>query len=433
MKRAFVFPIFIILTQNAFALECEIIDDKTGCPVGCGWNNEAGVCYECPVGTYSAGGYDACAECKIPIGADFLDGYTGRTGENTCPWELNCKKDEYVDSADIFQGCKSCGPGYNSRLETGYTITYQVDGVGLDEFAHEVNRHSKKMVCDPLAIKLRLEPNTGFARNRWPGMPSGYETRTAYYKEGFGFSNSPDENAEWNENGLDSTLLQPSYAMKEFFGYSTDADDCGEPAKLMFNKAGDFSSFVGEPGEPAFTSDTTLYACWENTNMAVFYAITDSDGFSVWCTQDDVTGKWMECTSSSSSMNECIPTDKECLVRDYGDYGDYTVPEGQDFAYYSCEYLIMGGGGKKGDCGNLNPGDMVPAMSAFMKLTPVFSDCPAGYYCNAGDKQPCPPGTTSDIESSSITDCYMGGGENGVKFCDEKGCFTLPDDEKVLY
>ncbi len=423
MKRGLILAFFIIFTQNAFALDCEITDN--GCPAGCGYDKGLNECSECVVGTYSAGGYDACAECKIPIGADFLDGYTGRTMETTCPWELNCEKDEYVDSADIFQGCKSCGPGYNSRLETGYTITYQVDGVGLDEFAHEVNRHSKKMVCDPLAIKLRLEPNTGFAGNRWPGMPSGYETRIAYYKEGFGFSNSPDENAEWNENGLDSTLLQPSYAMKEFFGYSTSSTDCGERAKLMFTQAGDLSPVVGEP---AFTSDKTLYACWENTNMAVFYAITDSDGFSVLCTQDDVTGKWMECKSSSSSMNECIPTDKECLVRDYGDYGDYTVPEGQDFAYYSCEYLIMGGGGKKGDCGNLNPGDMVPAMSAFMFLTPVFAGCKPGYYCNGGKSTACPMGTTSDIESSKITDCYMGGGENGVKFCDEKGCFTLPSE-----
>ena len=427
MKRVLILAFFIIFTQNAFALDCELTDN--GCPAGCGLNG-AGYCDECPVGTYSAGGDDACAECKIPVGADFLDGYTGRTMETTCPWELNCEKHEYVDSADIFQGCKSCGSGYNSRLETGYTITYPGDGEGLDEFAHEVNRHSKKMVCDPIAMELTLEPNTGFAEHRWSGMPSGYETRTAYYKEGFGFSNSPDEDAEWNENGLDSTLLQPSYAMKEFFGYSTSSTDCGDRAKLMFNKAGDLSPFVGEP---AFTSDTTLYACWENTNMAVFYAITDSDGFSVWCTQDDVTGKWMECTSSSSSMNECIPTDKECLVRDYGDYGDYTVPEGQDFAYYSCEYLIMGGSGKKGDCGNLMVRDMVPAMSAFMKLTPVFAGCKPGYYCNGGISTACPMGTTSDIESSKITDCYMGGGENGVKFCDEKGCFTLPDDEKVLY
>ena len=419
MKRVLILAFFIIFTQSAFALDCGITAD--GCPPGCGYN-DTDYCFECPVGTYSAGGYDACAECKIPVGADFLDGYTGRTMETTCPWELNCKKDEYVDSADIFQGCKSCGPGYNSKLETGYTITYPGDGEGLDEFAHVVNRHSKKMVCDPIAIELTLEPNTGFAENRWSGMPSGYETRTAYYKEGLGFSNSPDEDAEWNENGLDSTLLQPSYAMKEFFGYSTSSTDCGERTKLMFNKAGDLSPFVGEP---AFTSDTTLYACWENTNMAVVYAITDSDGFTVGCTQDDVTGKWMECKSSVSSVNECIPTDKECLVRDYG---DYTVPEGQDFAYYSCEYLIMGGGGKKGDCGNLNPGDMVPAMSAFMFLTPVFAGCKPGYYCNGGKSIACPMGTTSDIESSKITDCYMGGGENGVKFCDEKGCFTLPSD-----
>lgn len=424
MKRVLIFPFFIIFTQSAFALDCGITAD--GCPPGCGYN-DTDYCFECSVGTYSAGGYDVCTECNKPDGATFLDGYTGRTGENTCPWELNCKKDQYVDSADIFKGCISCGPGYNSKLETGYTITHPGDVEGFDEFVQAVNLHSKEMVCDPIAIELRLEPNTGFAGNRWPGMPSGYETRTAYYKEGFGFSNSPDENAEWNENGLDSTLLQPSYVMKEFFGYSTDADDCGERAKLMFKKNGDVV------GEPAFTSDTTLYACWKNTNMAVVYAITDSDGFSVGCTQDDVTGKWMECKSSISSVSECIPTDKECLVRDYGDYGDYTVPSGQNFAYYSCEYLIMGGGGETGDCGKLMVRDMVPAMSAFMKLTPVFAGCKPGYYCEGGKAIACPMGTTSDIESSSITDCYMGGGENGVKFCDEKGCFTLPSGVVIPY
>ena len=64
MKRTFVFPIFIILTQNAFALDCKMIDEEKGCPVGCEYKTDFKYCEPCPAGTYGPGGYEPCAEVK---------------------------------------------------------------------------------------------------------------------------------------------------------------------------------------------------------------------------------------------------------------------------------------------------------------------------------------------------------------------------------
>ena len=47
MKRMFVFTIFVILTQNAFALDCKRINDS--CPPGCGWNEALRYCAACPL------------------------------------------------------------------------------------------------------------------------------------------------------------------------------------------------------------------------------------------------------------------------------------------------------------------------------------------------------------------------------------------------
>ena len=69
MKRMFVFTIFVIFTQSAFALDCgEPTTD--GCPAGCELStyNE---CIECPLGTYSTGGYDGVEFCDS-IGCFYL-------------------------------------------------------------------------------------------------------------------------------------------------------------------------------------------------------------------------------------------------------------------------------------------------------------------------------------------------------------------------
>ncbi|MFA7188397.1 MAG: InlB B-repeat-containing protein, partial [Alphaproteobacteria bacterium] len=62
--------------------------------------------------------------------------------------------------------------------------------------------------------------------------------------------------------------------------------------------------------------------------------------------------------------------------------------------------------------------------------TNTCEDCPIGSYCPAGATSPtaCPPGhTTSAINSTVITACYITAGTGGTLFCDSNGCFTLPD------
>ena len=65
-------------------------------------------------------------------------------------------------------------------------------------------------------------------------------------------------------------------------------------------------------------------------------------------------------------------------------------------------------------------------------VTNTCEDCPIGFYCPAGATSPtaCPPGhTTSAINSTVITACYITAGSGGTWFCDDGGarCFQLPD------
>lgn len=63
-------------------------------------------------------------------------------------------------------------------------------------------------------------------------------------------------------------------------------------------------------------------------------------------------------------------------------------------------------------------------------VTNTCEDCPIGFYCPAGATSPtaCPLGhTTSAINSTVITECYITAGTGGTLFCDDNGCFTLPN------
>ena len=331
MKRMFVFPIFIILTQNAFALECEIIDEKTGCPVGCGWNNDDAFCEPCSAGMYGPGGYEPCVE---------------------------------VERINLYAGTK-----FNYKAGSS---------------------------------------------DRWPGTSVSYFDKSVEYVVGIGFR--MDDSADWNDY-LPVQALQPTNYLKTFLGY---AEDCS--SDQVFNSEG----YLNEPDYTVDDVPSSLVACWKNKEIEINYAMKNKSGDGVvtatlkrYCMVNDEAGQ-LEYYEDGKL------TDQKCVAMEY-DISKYYVEPGKVFSHYRCFYQSPGSG--MVSCGNVTTTDAlnkipVPASAVF--LEPVFSDCPAGYYCNAGDQQPCPPGTTSDAGATSIDDCEMRGGPNGVKFCDSIGCFHLP-------
>ena len=333
MKRTFIFPLFIIFTSNAFALDCKMIDKEKGCPVGCVYDELSRACSECPAGTYGPGGYEPCAEVK---------------------------------RINLYAGTKF---NYNAGPS-----------------------------------------------DRWPGTSVSYFDKSVEYVVGIGFR--MDDSAEnlWNDYLPDKALQTTNY-LKTFLGY---AEDCS--SDQVFNSEGDLN-------KPDYTVDDvplSLVACWINEEIEINYAMKKKSGDDVvtetlkrYCMVNDEAGQ-LEYYEDGKL------TGQKCVAMKY-DISKYYVEPGKVFSHYRCFYQSPGSG--MVSCGNVTTTDAlnkipVPASAVF--LEPVFSDCPAGYYCNAGDQQPCPAGTTSDAGATSIDDCEMRGGPNGVKFCDSIGCFTLP-------
>ena len=331
MKRTFIFPLFIIFTSNAFALDCKMIDEEKGCPVGCEYKTDFKYCEPCPAGTYGPGGYEPCAEVK------------------------------------------------RIKLYAGTKFNY----------------------------------NAG-PSDRWPGTSVSYFDKSVEYVVGIGFR--MDDSADWNDY-LPVQALQTTDHLKQFFGY---AKDCS--SDQVFNSEG----YLNEPDYTVDDVPLSLVACWINEEIEINYAMKKKSGDDVvtetlkrYCMVNDEAGQ-LEYYEDGKL------TGQKCVAMKY-DISKYYVEPGKVFSHYRCFYQSPGSG--MVSCGNVTTTDAlnkIPVPVSAVFLEPVFSDCPAGYYCNAGDQQACPAGTTSDAGAKSIDDCEMRGGPNGVKFCDSIGCFTLP-------
>ena len=335
MKCAFVFPLFIIFTSNAFALDCEMIDKEKGCPVGCGYDEMNDACYECPAGTYGPGGYEPCAEVK------------------------------------------------RIKLYAGTKFNYNAA-----------------------------------AKDRWPGTSNSYVDKSVEYAVGIGFR--MDDSAEnlWDPY-LPKDALQPTNHLKTFLGYAENANLCSD-GKLVFDSNG---NLMESNNYDLRNVPSSLVACWENNAIGINYFMNKKSGDDVvevalkrQCMVNDDAGQLEYYEDGKLTGNECV-------AMEY-DTSKYYVEPGKVFSHYELRCQSPGTGFEP--CGDVTVPNKIPVPVSTVILSPVFSDCPAGYYCNAGDQQACPAGTTSDAGATSIDDCEMRGGPNGVKFCDSIGCFHLP-------
>ena len=314
---------------------------------------------------------------------------------------LDCTK------IDEEKGCP-VGCGYDEMNDACYECSAGEYGPGGHEPCVEVKRIN-------LYAGTKFNYDAG-SSDRWPGTSVSYFDKSVEYAVGIGFR--MDDSAEnlWNPY-LPDNALQPTDHLKQFLGY---AEDCS--SDQVFNSEG----YLNEPDYTVDDVPSSLVACWINEEIEINYAMKKKSGDDVvtetlkrYCMVNDEAGQ-LEYYEDGKL------TGQKCVAMKY-DISKYYVEPGKVFSHYRCFYQSPGSG--LVSCGDVTTTDAlnkIPVPVSAVFLEPVFSDCPAGYYCNAGDQQQCPAGTTSDAGATSIDDCEMRGGPNGVKFCDSIGCFTLP-------
>lgn len=427
MKHALILSLCIIFTQNAFALDCgEPTTD--GCPAGCELSLD-NKCLECPLGTYGTGGKSQCADCYKPNDASWTreDPYMpGMINEYSCPWTLTCDENAYFDKES--GQCTSCGDNYTSIYHDIGGFTMEFDGTGQEEFNILAERYSHDNVCEPNVTQIKLSPGTQFNtddNNLWPGTTEVYYTKGVYYKYDTGFRMDNSAIGSWNPI-LPNNALQPTNYLKTFLGYAENANMCST-GKLVFDSNGNFTSDDYDLSNVPLS----LVACWENKAIGINYFMNKKSGDEVvtttlkrYCMVNDDAGQ-LEYYEDGKLTGD------ECVAMEY-DTSKYYVEPGKVFSHY--ELRCQSPGTSFEPCGDVTVPNKIPVPASTVILQPVFSDCPPGYYCNAGVKTECPMGTTSRAgEATSKTDCIMVGGYDGVEFCDSIGCFYLPAGVVIPY
>lgn len=382
------------------------------CRAGCFYDGASGSCIRCPAGTYRvAWGSEPCKDCTKPSEIieikgeyefEFLNGdeYTGYDTD-TCPWLIRCSAGRYWRYSEISKTayCYVCG-GYGSTTSDPDERCYDFDAcnggdcdvIGQkrvdynDNVYIEVNTtDNNEYACKPKVYTMTLNKNTNLT-----------ELNGKIYE-------NKKMTVSCNDDSINAkAYLQPTQPVKIFSGYATESNTCN---KEIFNEDGNLVVYPD-----FFDSDKTLYACWDNPNITIYYYFEDPG----------------ETMKKQTCRVDDTKTEVDCNFEDYSGAGS----AGKYFNGFSCMYKQENG--VLAACSNdpdeiYEIGEPIPLLGTEIYVKILFSDCPAGYYCEDSNLLvECPIGTTSDAASSSIEDCYMPSGQSGTKFCDKNGCFYLP-------
>lgn len=413
--RVLLFSIFYCVAlgiSGAFAgqvTSCGEPDEYNNCGPGCYYSGDLKKCEACPPGTYNDGTVASCNECTRPNGAEWVES-TGYTTDS-CPWTLTCAEGGYFDDTDdntFRAGCVKCEDKIDALGQDHYV---KIEGIGdctvsgEGSFVEETNCLFNNR-CTGRVYQITLNKNTNLERMTVQSNEYEYTDKTLFYKHNAGFSTEQDAGT-WGFT-LPESLLMPSNILKEFNGYSLSEKSCVAGYKV-FDETG-----AGVPGAAAgnffFNPPSNLYACWNNHDVIVNYynTLNDTVAFSWYCAVNDDNNTF-SCIAQSFNQSTG------------GGFVDL----------YQCYYFADDG--MQISCGQVKVGAEIPIMSTEMYLKPQVTPCQAGYYCASGGRKQCPAGMTSDEGSDSIFDCHMVLGDNGTKFCDKNGCFTLPGSGIIPY
>ncbi len=371
--RAYIISIIsiVFLAGNAaWAGPCDDLDIATcKTTAGCGWDS-AGLCKSCSDSQYSTNTMQNCANCtnKPSSNGTFNYGTKANNESNTCPWTGSCNENYYWDGGS----CKKCDSYYHTSGQP--TISFAGGTSALP---------SAQNTCTGNVYEITLTKNlTNFLE----------DPKTVWVKYGSGFADRKDATS-WRANP-DKT---PTYTWwQEFNGYS----DSKNSKSLWIDSTG---KLTNGKTNTSFKRDIELFGQWKGKNFTVTYYNSD--------------GKTENQTQTCATDPNKDDTYTTCTALAYKG-----TLSGQYLKNWNC---ISG-------CtqSQVAPGEILPisnsAVSSGVKLVAVTESCPAGYYCpsDKADPQPCPYGSTSDKSSTTKSACFI---ETNTKFCDNKGCFQIPN------
>lgn len=460
----FAFNVCTMRVAEARTETCESYPDKS-CGPGCYYSEQSSKCERCPAGTYKSGvGSGGCQKCSLDVISSIWssgpgtfnymtgDAYTGYTSD-TCPLVIRCAPGYYwkYDKNKETGRCSRCAGSTEPDTDDGgkcYREDVCGEYVNIEKCDVIINRvrdgvivdveNNFNTACVPNTYKLTLYKNTKLETLNadYPGHEITYSDKTVYAKCNTGFASTEDA-TKW-EDYLAEQLRHPSYyPFKKLLGYSTDKG-C---TNIIINKDGyvelDNNSNETHRTLNIFNKDTELYACWENGQIDVTYYQTTTSGnssgeahtYTTHCTLDDSQSNPPN-DSGSDKPNECAFLDIGYLEGKAGEM----ISTGSVFKSHDCRIGKLGNN-QWGDLSfcldgvkEFAAGKYIPFVKnvTSISVAVVGATCPAGYYCSKTEQNSCPIGTTSATGATSVSACYMQGGQSGTKFCDKNGCFYLP-------
>lgn len=379
--------LFIFFSLPVYAVTtCSYDNGK--CSAGCEFDGNTNKCKLCEPGTFNGTIGGTCEKCTKPNNAEFLNGIdaTGMT-QDMCPWVIHCAENQYYDNLT----CKNCDPHYHS---------YAFDLYGINVYCNQnINncKHYDKSYCEANIYEITIDPDLPEG-DRWL-INGQYGNGDIILEEkyGVGFRYTTLDEKKFTKELSPLPITLETHFWRGFLGFSTEPGGAGE---LVFTPTQTFEDTT------FFKKDTKLYIIWgKNLSYYINYYESNID--------NDVY------------HSQICQTEEPCPAIE-----SKITKEGYYFSHWQC---------KEGCEGIKNVGDeIIPISKDFLrntiKLYAVFETCPAGYYCS-GRETPskCPAGMTSTAGAKTETECYFKPSNDGTKFCDKNGCFSLPGAEIIPY
>ena len=385
--------LFIFFSLPVYAVTtCSYDNGK--CSAGCEFDGNTNKCKLCEPGTFNGTIGGTCKTCTKPDNAEFLNGIdvTGMT-QDTCPWVIHCAENQYYDNLT----CKNCDPHYHSDAFDLYGINVNCSG----DYQNTNNcKHYDKSYCEANIYTITIDPDLPEG-DRWL-INGQYGNGNIILEEkyGIGFRYTTLNETEFSPILIPLSLTPETYFWRIANGVYTEPDGAGE---LVYNSPFFDTTY--------FKSNASLYINWDNKNalyhIDYYKSDTDTDVYSSQICKTEISCKAIESEIYKAGYYFSHWQCKEGC-EGIKNVGDEIIPISKDFLYEQTQKPI--------------------------KLYAVFETCPAGYYCD-GNKAPskCPAGMTSTAGAKTEKECYFKPSNDGTKFCDNNGCFSLPRAEIIRY